>query len=44
MIEKEIAICPNCDELRGMEIALIQASYSEKHLVCPECEDEFDKV
>jgi len=38
------AICPNCLEIRGMRVELIDATYSEKHLECPECEDEFDKI
>ncbi len=42
-MEKEVLMCPNCDEIRGMEIELVQADYSNKHLVCPECEDEFEK-
>lgn len=42
-MEKSKPICPNCDELRGMEIELVEASYSKTHLECPECEDEFDK-
>lgn len=36
-------ICPNCDELRGMDIELVQSDYSDSHLVCPECDDEFNK-
>lgn len=42
-MEKQIPICPNCKDIRGMEIELVQASYSPDHLECPECEDEFDK-
>jgi len=42
-MEKKIPICPNCFELRGMEIELEQSSYSQDHLNCPECDDEFDK-
>lgn len=40
---KEIPICPNCDEIRGMQIELVQTDYSKDHLMCPECEDEFSK-
>lgn len=43
-MEKEIPICPNCNEIRGMQIELVKADYSPDYLMCPECEDEFDKV
>lgn len=42
-MEESKPICPNCFELRGMEIELEGADYSKGHLVCPECDDEFDK-
>ena len=39
---KNDQLCPNCKEIRGMDIILVKASYSSKYLECPECEDEFD--
>lgn len=42
-MEELKATCPICMEKRNQRVQLIQADYSENHLECPECGDEFDK-
>lgn len=38
-----IPVCPDCIDNMGDEVELVDASYSPDYLVCPKCDDEFEK-